>query len=137
MPATRPSTWQAATARAGWTPPASRRGRQGTRARREGSGASWPEITMGQVGDPPKRLFLLDGHSLSYRAYFALPPDLATSTGQVTNAVYGFTLMLIKLLGEEKHDFLAFAFFLGSPMARLVMYVDYKDGRRATSEEIR
>ncbi|HYU94046.1 MAG TPA: hypothetical protein VEN95_11290 [Actinomycetota bacterium] len=39
------------------------------------------------VSDPPKRFFLLDGHSLSYRAFFALPQSLTTSTGQVTNAV--------------------------------------------------
>ena len=49
----------------------------------------------------PRRLFLLDGHSLAYRAFFALPPTLATSSGTVTNAVYGFTSMLIKLLGDE------------------------------------
>src|SRR5206468_11313429 len=53
---------------------------------------------------PPRRLFLLDGHSLSYRAYFALPPTLATTSGQVTNAAFGFTSMLIKLLGEEHPD---------------------------------
>ena len=92
---------------------------------------------MGQVGDPPKRLFLLDGHSLSYRAYFALPPDLATSTGQVTNAVYGFTSMLIKLLGEEKPEYLAVAFDLGTPKARLERYADYKAGRRETPDEFR
>ena len=51
-------------------------------------------------GERPKRFFLLDGHSLSYRAFFALPPSLATSSGQLTNAVYGFTSMLIKLLSE-------------------------------------
>ena len=43
------------------------------------------------AADPPRRLFLLDGHSLSYRAFFALPTSLATTSGQVTNAVYGFT----------------------------------------------
>ncbi|HVH54312.1 MAG TPA: hypothetical protein VNA32_09310, partial [Actinomycetota bacterium] len=59
------------------------------------------------VSDPPKRVFLLDGHSLSYRAFFALPQSLATSTGQVTNAVYGFTSMLIKLLAEERPDLIA------------------------------
>ena len=54
------------------------------------------------AADTSRRLFLLDGHSLSYRAYFALPPSLATTTGQATNAVYGFTSMLIKLLAEEQ-----------------------------------
>ena len=50
------------------------------------------------AAETPKRLFLLDGHSLAYRAFFALPATLATSSGTVTNAVYGFTSMLIKLL---------------------------------------
>ena len=41
------------------------------------------------------KLLLLDGNSLTYRAFFALPPDMATASGQVTNAVFGFTSMLI------------------------------------------
>ena len=49
------------------------------------------------------RLLLLDGHSLAYRAFFALPPEnFSTTTGQPTNAVYGFTAMLIKVLPMEK-----------------------------------
>jgi DNA polymerase-1 len=84
-----------------------------------------------------KRLFLLDGHSLSYRAYFALPTDLATSSGQVTNAVYGFTSMLIKLLSEEKPDRIAVAFDKGPPVERLEMYAEYKAGRPETPDEFR
>jgi DNA polymerase I len=84
-----------------------------------------------------KRIFLLDGHSLSYRAFFALPPTLATSTGQVTNAVYGFTSMLIKLLAEEHPDYLLVAFDKGKPTARLEMYADYKAGRAETPDEFR
>ncbi len=80
----------------------------------------------------PRRLFLLDGHSLAYRAFFALPPTLATSTGQVTNAVYGFTSMLIKLLAEEKPDLIAVAFDMGAPTVRLEMDADYKAGRAET-----
>src|SRR5439155_17703566 len=56
-----------------------------------------------------RKLFLLDGHSLAYRAFFALPPTLATTSGTVTNAVYGFTSMLIKLLAEERPDLIAVA----------------------------
>src|SRR5439155_21400229 len=83
-------------------------------------GASVGVGTIASVGNsPPKRLFLLDGHSLSFRAYFALPPSLATSTGQVTNAVYGFTSILIQLLAEEKPDLLAVAFDVGKPTVRL------------------
>ncbi len=87
--------------------------------------------------DPPKRLFLLDGHSLSYRAFFALPTSLATTTGQVTNAVYGFTSMLIKLLAEERPDLIAVAFDVGKPTARLERYAEYKAGRPETPDEFR
>jgi len=83
------------------------------------------------------RLFLLDGHSLSYRAFFALPETLATSTGQITNAVYGFTSMLIKLLSEEQPERIAVAFDLGTPKARLERYAAYKAGRRETPDEFR
>jgi DNA polymerase-1 len=85
----------------------------------------------------PKRIFLLDGHSLSFRAFFALPPSLATSSGQITNAVYGFTSMLIKLLSEEKPDYIAVAFDLGRPTKRLEAYADYKAGRAETPDEFR
>ena len=84
-----------------------------------------------------QRLFLLDGHSLSYRAFFALPTSLATSTGQITNAVYGFTSMLIKLLAEEKPDLLAVAFDIGAPTVRLEKYAEYKAGRPETPDEFR
>jgi DNA polymerase I len=87
--------------------------------------------------EPPKRLFLLDGHSLSYRAFFALPTSLATTTGQVTNAVYGFTSMLIKLLAEEKPDLIAVAFDVGKPTVRLEKYAEYKAGRPETPDEFR
>jgi DNA polymerase-1 len=86
---------------------------------------------------PPKRLFLLDGHSLAYRAFFALPTTLATSTGQVTNAVYGFTSMLIKLLAEERPDLIAVAFDVGTPTVRLERYAEYKAGRPETPDEFR
>jgi DNA polymerase-1 len=84
-----------------------------------------------------KRLFLLDGHSLSYRAYFALPTDLATTSGQVTNAVYGFTSMLIKLLAEEKPERIVVAFDKGPPVERLQKYAEYKAGRPETPDEFR
>ena len=84
--------------------------------------------------DAPKRLFLLDGHSLAYRAFFALPETLATSSGTVTNAAYGFTSMLIKLLVEEKPDLIAVAFDMGRPTVRLALDADYKAGRAETPE---
>ncbi len=82
-------------------------------------------------------LLLLDGHSLAYRAFFALPPDLATKTGQVTNAVYGFTSMLIKLLTDQQTDRVAVAFDVGRPTQRLAEYAEYKAGRRETPDEFR
>jgi DNA polymerase-1 len=85
----------------------------------------------------PRRLFLLDGHSLSYRAFFALPPSLATTSGQITNAVYGFTSMLIKMLAEEKPDLIAVAFDKGRPTVRLEQYADYKAGRAEAPDEFR
>jgi DNA polymerase-1 len=84
-----------------------------------------------------KRIFLLDGHSLSFRAFFALPTSLATTSGQITNAVYGFTSMLIKLLAEEKPDLIAVAFDKGRPTVRLEQYADYKAGRAEAPDEFR
>ena len=51
----------------------------------------------------PRRLLLIDGHSMAYRAFYALPAEnFKTSTGQPTNAIYGFASMLINLIKEEK-----------------------------------
>ena len=56
----------------------------------------------GPIKSDAHKVLLLDGHSLAYRAFFALPDTLVTSSGQVTNAIYGFTAMLIKLLADER-----------------------------------
>ncbi|MET0799802.1 MAG: DNA polymerase I [Actinomycetota bacterium] len=87
------------------------------------------------AGGSSRRLFLLDGHSLAYRAFFALPPTLATSSGTVTNAVYGFTSMLIKLLAEERPDLVAVFFDSGAPTVRLEKDAEYKAGRRETPQD--
>jgi DNA polymerase-1 len=84
---------------------------------------------------PPAPLVLLDGHSLAYRAFFALPSDLATTTGQVTNAVYGFTSMLVKLFGDVTSDRVAVCFDLGRPAYRHDVYADYKANRRTAPDE--
>jgi DNA polymerase-1 len=86
---------------------------------------------------PSPHLYLLDGHSLAFRAFYALPMSLATTAGQVTNAVYGFTSMLIKLLGEEKPDLLAASFDIGRPTVRLEKYAEYKAGRTEAPDEFR
>ena len=69
------------------------------------------------------RLLLLDGHSLAYRAFFALPVEnFSTSTGQPTNAVYGFTSMLINVLRDEKPTHIGVAFYLSRQTFRLAEY---------------
>jgi DNA polymerase-1 len=78
------------------------------------------------------KLVLLDGHSLAYRAFYALPTDLATKAGTVTNAVYGFTSMLVKLLTEEKPDYLAVAFDAPARTFRDDLDPDYKANRKET-----
>lgn len=75
------------------------------------------------------KLALLDGHSLAYRAFYALPSDLATPSGQVTNAVYGFTSMLIKLLGDESPDAMVVAWDVRGPTFRSEAYPEYKAQR--------
>ncbi len=83
------------------------------------------------------KLALLDGHSLAYRAFYALPADLATPAGQVTNAVYGFTSMLIKLLGDERPDALAVAWDLKGPTFRSERFAEYKAQRESAPDLFR
>ncbi|MEP7159590.1 MAG: DNA polymerase I [Dermatophilaceae bacterium] len=84
------------------------------------------------------RLLLLDGHSLAYRAFFALPAaNFSTATGQTTNAVFGFISMLINLLRDEDPTHLGVAFDESRQTFRLAEYADYKAGRSATPEEFR
>ncbi len=80
------------------------------------------------------KVLLLDGHSLAFRAFFALPETLVTSSGQVTNAVYGFTAMLIKLLADERPQGVVVCFDKGAPQFRLDRYAEYKAGRAATPD---
>jgi len=83
-------------------------------------------------------LLLLDGHSLAYRAFFALPAEnFATTTGQPTNAVYGFTAMLINVLRDEKPTHVAVAFDRGEKTFRHEQWVEYKANRRETPEDFR
>lgn len=83
------------------------------------------------------KLALLDGHSLAYRAFYALPPDLATPSGQVTNAVFGFTSMLIKLLDEEAPDAMAVAWDRREPTFRTARYPLYKANRESAPDLFR
>jgi DNA polymerase I len=84
------------------------------------------------------RLLLIDGHSIAYRAFFALPAgNFSTSTGQHTNAVYGFTSMLINVLRDEAPTHVAVAFDISRQTFRLAEYSGYKAGRSATPEEFK
>jgi DNA polymerase I len=84
------------------------------------------------------RLLLLDGHSLAYRAFFALPVEnFSTTTGQPTNAVYGFTSMLINVLRDEEPTHVAVAFDVGRQTFRSDMYAEYKAGRSETPTDFR
>ena len=78
---------------------------------------------------------LLDGHSLAYRAFFALPAEnFSTSTGQHTNGVYGFVAMLINVLRDEEPTHLAVAFDVSRQTFRSEEYTEYKAGRSATPD---
>ncbi|MCF8611173.1 DNA polymerase I [Gordonia sp. HY285] len=81
---------------------------------------------------------LLDGHSLAYRAHFALPPEnFTTNTGQHTNAVYGFTSMLINLLRDEEPTHIAAAFDVSRKTFRAEMFPEYKAQRSKSPDEFR
>jgi len=82
-------------------------------------------------------LMLIDGNSLAYRAFFALPTDLATASGQVTNAVFGFTSMLVNLVRDHKPDHLAVAFDRPEPTFRHEAVVTYKANRTAAPDILR
>src|SRR5437667_2576006 len=82
-------------------------------------------------------ILLLDGNSLAYRAFFALPTDMATASGQVTNSVFGFTSMLVNLLKDHKPDGIAVAFDRPEPTFRHEKIDDYKAGRAAAPDILR
>ena len=83
------------------------------------------------------KLLLLDGNSLTYRAFFALPTDMATSSGQVTNAVFGFTSMLVNLLKDHQPDGVLVAFDRPEPTFRHEQYSEYKAQREASPDILR
>jgi len=83
------------------------------------------------------KLMLLDGNSLTYRAFFALPTDMATASGQVTNAVFGFTSMLINMLRDHEPDGIMVAFDRPEPTFRHEMIPTYKAQREAAPDILR
>ncbi|HWB66852.1 MAG TPA: DNA polymerase I [Mycobacteriales bacterium] len=89
------------------------------------------------AGTDRPRLLLLDGHSLAYRAFFALPVEnFSTTTGQPTNAVYGFTSMLINALRDEAPTHVAVAFDVSRKTFRSETYADYKATRKETPSDL-
>ncbi len=82
------------------------------------------------------RLVLIDGNSLVYRAFYALPP-LTNAEGEATGAVYGFATMLFKILEEERPAMIAVAFDLSAPTFRHEHYAEYKAGRKETPDSLR
>jgi DNA polymerase-1 len=84
------------------------------------------------------RLLLVDGHSLAYRAFFALPVEnFSTTTGQPTNAVYGFTSMLINVLRDEQPTHIIVAFDVSRRSFRTDRYAEYKAGRSETPTDFK
>ncbi|MTK03382.1 DNA polymerase I [Micromonospora sp. CP22] len=84
------------------------------------------------------RLLLVDGHSLAYRAFFALPVEnFSTTTGQPTNAVYGFTSMLINVLRDEQPTHIVVAFDVSRRSFRTEKYAEYKAGRSETPADFK
>ena len=85
-----------------------------------------------------KRLLLIDGHSMAYRAFYALPVEnFRSSKGQPTNAIYGFGSMLVNLISSEKPTHLAVAFDVSRKTFRTEMFPEYKATRAATPDEFR
>ena len=83
-------------------------------------------------------LLLLDGHSLAYRAFYALREvDMSTTTGQPTNAVFGFTSMLINLMRDEEPTHIGVAFDVSRATFRREEYPEYKAGRSETPDDFR
>ncbi|HEX6514786.1 MAG TPA: DNA polymerase I, partial [Nocardioidaceae bacterium] len=84
------------------------------------------------------RLLLLDGHSLAYRAFFALPVEnFSTTTGQPTNAVYGFTSMLINVLRDEQPTHIGVAFDVSRDTFRTAEFSEYKANRTTSPSEFK
>lgn len=85
-----------------------------------------------------KKLLLIDGHSMAYRAFFALPAEnFTTAMGQHTNAIYGFATMLISLMKEEKPTHVAVAFDVSRKTFRSEIFPEYKANRASTPDEFR
>lgn len=82
------------------------------------------------------RLVLVDGHGLAFRAFFAIPPSLATATGEITNATFGFTSMLLDVLRSHAPEYILVTFDVGRTF-RHDSYEDYKAHRAPMPDELK
>ena len=99
-----------------------------------------PSVDEEQAAVPaqPARVLLVDGHSMAYRAFYSHPVEnFSTTTGQPTNAVYGFTSMMIKVLTDEAPTHIAVAFDVSRTTFRSEIYADYKANRTKTPDDFR
>ncbi|HJQ00683.1 MAG TPA: DNA polymerase I [Jatrophihabitans sp.] len=105
------------------------------------SAVTTDDLSVTADAEPPAtgaRLLLIDGHSIAYRAFYALPVEnFSTTTGQPTNAVFGFTSMLINLLRDEQPTHLAVAFDVSRQTFRSESFPEYKANRSSTPNEFR
>src|SRR5713226_2294393 len=95
-------------------------------------------MTDEQTGQTKRKTFvLIDGHAIIHRAFHAVPEDLATSKGEVVNATFGFTSILIKALTEIKPDYIAVTFDRPTPTFRHEQFIEYKAHRPTLPENMR
>ncbi|OGY52584.1 MAG: DNA polymerase I, partial [Candidatus Buchananbacteria bacterium RIFCSPHIGHO2_02_FULL_45_11b] len=85
---------------------------------------------------PKEKFVVIDGNALIHRAWHALPPTLTTKSGEVVNAVYGFTMILLRVLKDLKPDYLAVTFDLAAPTFRHKEYKEYKAQRVKQADEL-
>src|ERR671914_2951280 len=83
------------------------------------------------------RVYLIDGYSLLYRAFYALPQSIVTTSGLPTNALYGFTSMILKLLDEDEEVGIGVVWDAGKPAFRMEIYPEYKAQRSSMPEELK
>ena len=83
------------------------------------------------------RIYLIDGYSLLYRAFYALPQSIATTSGLPTNALYGFTSMVLKLLDSEEEVGIGVVWDGGKPQFRMEIFPEYKAQRTSMPEELK
>jgi DNA polymerase I len=90
-----------------------------------------------RLSSEPQRLIIIDGHAMIHRAYHAIPETLATKKGEIINATFGFTSLLIKALNDIKPDYIAVAFDRPAPTFRHLQFAPYKAQRPTLPENMR